>query len=128
MVGDDLSTRKCDWEFFYDKHEVDAEIMRRKKFGIHPQVLNSYIKYRKEQQRKKAKERGFLPRPVSDKKKKCVDPLFQWWEKNKRKKTGLLGEHSRDSSKAGEGPNNVTMETMKQLVANLPVIVPDDDE
>ncbi|CAN6335930.1 unnamed protein product [Urochloa humidicola] len=128
MVGDDLRTRKCDWEFFYDKHEVDVEIMRCKKFGIHPQVLNSYIKCRKEQQRKKAKERGFLPRLVRDKKEKCVDPLFEWWEKNKRKKTGSLGEQSRDGSKAGEGPNNVAMETMKQLVANLPVIVPDDDE
>ncbi|CAO2047495.1 unnamed protein product [Urochloa humidicola] len=129
MVGDDLGTRKCDFEYFYDKDEVEKEIFRRKKFGIHPQVLKSYIKSRKEKIRREAKERGYLPRSVRDKKDKWVAPLFEKWEKNKRNKTGSLAEQLRDKGKAvDEGPNNVDLEAMKQLVANLPIIVSDDDE
>ncbi|CAN6162326.1 unnamed protein product [Urochloa humidicola] len=128
MVGDDLRTRKCDFKYFYDKKEVEEEILRRKKFGIHRNVLDSYIKSRKEKQRREARERGYLPRPVRDKKEKWVPPLFEKWEKNKRNKTGSLAEQHGDKGKAVEDPNNVDMETMKQLVANLPIIVSDDDE
>ncbi|CAN6216147.1 unnamed protein product [Urochloa humidicola] len=129
MVGDDLGTRKCDFEYFYDKDEVEKEIFRRKKFGIHPQVLKSYIKSRKENIRREARERGYLPRSVRDKKDKWVPPLFEKWEKNKRNKTGSLAEQRGDKGKAvDEGPDNVDLETMKQLVANLPIIVSDDDE
>ncbi|CAO2163702.1 unnamed protein product [Urochloa humidicola] len=129
MIGDDLGTRKCEFEYFYDKNEVENKISRRKKFGIHPEVLRSYIKSRKEKLRREAGERGYLPRSVRDKKDKWVSPLFEKWEKNKRNKIGSLAEQRGDKGKAvEEGSNNVHMETMKQLVANLPIIVSNDDE
>ncbi|CAO2038187.1 unnamed protein product [Urochloa humidicola] len=117
MLGDNLATKKCDWEYYLDKREVEDEILRRKKPRMHPNVLRSYIKCRKEDQRKLAKQMRLFPRPGGASKDKTVSPLVAWWENKKRKK-----------SNEGTSANSVELETMKELVANLPVIVPDGDD
>lgn len=109
-------TRKCDFESYIDKKAVECQIEKRR-FGKGPEVLNSYVRHRKEEQRKLARSMGLWPRV------KFLDPneptLFEKLQKS-RKRRGDNGD--------GEGSVRRTVtETMKALVANLPKVPAEKD-
>jgi hypothetical protein len=81
--------------------------------GRHPNVLNSYVKFRKQEQRAATRERGLWPRPTRDEKGKSVDANLEPREKKQR---------------CGLEVDKVLMETMKGLVTDLPIIIEDEDK
>ena len=81
--------------------------------GRHPNVLNSYVKFRKEKQREEARKMGLWPRPTRYDPGKSVDANLEPREKKQRR---------------GLGVDKVLMETMKGLVSDLPIIIEDEDE
>lgn len=89
---------------------MDHEIKWRRLKGIHPEVLDSYVRFRKEAQREEARRRGLCPRSRNEcqnKRRRSVSDILE----------GLV--RPRD-----EGPNEVEVQTMKELVANLPKDLP----
>ena len=85
-------------EYYLEKTEVENEILLRKLKGHHPNVLESYLRCRKSEQREAARKMRLWPRP----------------ERNSKKhKRGEVHEMEKRAVEA-------QMEAMKAIVGELP--------
>ncbi|CAO2173255.1 unnamed protein product [Urochloa humidicola] len=120
MVGNDVSTRRCGFEFYWDKPTVDHEIAWRSKRAHPRSVLNSYLELRKSRVREEARTKGMLRREGED-------PLLGLRLHLQNKKRMKMRSTDEILQVLNPGVHQFQEDLMRDIVANLPKDLPPNE-